>query len=306
VRHRRACGRLPLVSTAGLTQARGEVNLRIYFIMGFTYQPPDDLRFHQMLVTYLETQNRHDMASLLANVKLEVKSDGIFSRRRWDGFFATLRLTVPIARLAAYSDDSKRELLSAAQLLMPPDVGYDLLEVEVAPAFDDADLHMPIEARAPTVQVRWDSMDDDQFERLVFDMVNTSRGYRNAQWLTHTNAPDDGRDLSVERAHDDILAGTLVSRVIVACRHWRARSTGPSEISTLREQMRLWTPPRVDVLVIATSGRFTTPAIRLIEQQNQSDSALRIEPWASSHLEALLARRVDLMQRLQQRVDIPF
>lgn len=274
--------------------------------MSFTYQPPDDQRFHQMLVTYLETQNRHEVATLLVNVRLEVTSDGIFSRVRWDGFRATLRLTVPIARLAAYTDGVRRELLGAAQLIMPPDVGYDLLDVEVAPAFDDADLHIPVEARAPTVHVPWDAMDDDVFERLVFDLVNTSRGYRNAQWLTHTNAPDDGRDLSVERVHDDVLGGTLVSRVIVACRHWRSRSTGPGEIAMLREQMRLWAPPRVDVLVIATSGRFTTPAIRLIEQQNQSDSALRIEPWASSHLEGLLARRADLMQRLQQPVDIPF
>lgn len=84
------------------------------------------------------------------------------------------------------------------------------------------------------------------------------------------------------------------------------RSTGPSEIALLREQRKLWPSPRVDVLVIATSGRFTTPAIRLIEQQNQSDSALRIEPWASSHLEGLLARRHDLLQALQEPVDIPF
>lgn len=274
--------------------------------MTFSYTPPDDVRFHQMLVTYLETQKRHDLAALLVNVRVECNTDGIFSRVRWDGFRATLRLTVPIARLPAYTESVKRELLGVAQLLMPPEVGYDFLDVEVAPAFDDADLHVPVESRAPTVQVPWDSMSDDQFERMIFDLVNTSRGYRNAQWLTHTNAPDDGRDLSVERVHDDMLAGTLVSRVIVACRHWRSRSTGPSEIATLREQMKLWAPPRVDVLVIATSGRFTTPAIRLIEQQNRSDSALRVEPWASSHLEGLLARRHDLLQALQDPVDIPF
>jgi hypothetical protein len=274
--------------------------------MSFSYSPPDDARFHQMLVAYLETQKRHDLTALLMNVRVEVNSDGIFSRVRWDGFRATLRLTVPIARLSAYTDDVKGELLGVAQLLMPPEVGYDVLEVEVAPAFDDADLHVPVEARAPTVHVPWEAIDDGQFERMMFDLVNTSRGYRNAQWLTHTNAPDDGRDISVERFHDDTLAGTIVSRVIVACRHWRSRSTGPGEIATLKEQMRLWAPPRVDVLVIATSGRFTTPAIRLIEQHNQSDSGLRIEPWANTHLEGLLARRHDLLQSLHQPADIPF
>lgn len=267
--------------------------------MSFTYSPPDDPRFHQMLVTYLETQKRPDLVTLLVGIKLEVNTEGRFSRVRWDGFRATMRLTVPVARIALYSDDVKRELLMAAQLLMPPEVGYDLLDVEVAPAFDGADLVAPSETRAPTVQISWEAMKDDQFERLVFDLVNTARGYRNAQWLTHTNAPDDGRDLSVERVHEDTLGGTITSRVIVACRHWRSRSTGPSEISMLREQMKLWSPPRVDVLVVATSGRFTTSAIRLVEQQNQSDSALRIEPWANSHLEALLARRGDLLHLLQ-------
>ncbi len=276
------------------------------FVMSFTYRPPDDARFHQMLVTYLETQQRHDLASLLVNTRLELISDGIFSRVRWDGWRATMRLTVSIGRLAGFSDEVRRELLSAAQLLMPPDIGYDLLEVEVAPTFDDSELLIPVESRAPTIQVPWDSLEDDQFERLIFDLVNTSRGYRNAQWLTHTNAPDDGRDLSVERVHEDVLGGTLVSRVIVACRHWRSRSTAPAEIAELREQMRLWAPPRVDVLVIATSGRFTNAAVRLIESQNQSDSSLRIEPWASSHLEGLLARRLDVLQSIQRSDDIPF
>ena len=165
----------------------------------------------------------------------------------------------------------------------------------MAPAFDDDELEAPAEPRAPTIHIDWNRLTDDQFERLIFDLVNTARGYRNAQWLTNTHAPDDGRDLSVERVLDDSLGGTRVFRVIVACRHWTKRTTGAAEIATLKEQMRLWTPPVVDVLVIATSGRFSTPAVRLIEQQNQSDAALRIEPWPNSHLESLLARRQSLL-----------
>jgi len=50
-------------------------------------------------------------------------------------------------------------------------------------------------------------------------------------------------------------------------------------------------PPRVEVCVIATSGRFTTDAVGLIESHNQSDTSLRIEMWPESHLERLLASR---------------
>ena len=55
--------------------------------------------------------------------------------------------------------------------------------------------------------------------------------------------------------------------------------------------MKLWEPPRVDVHVIATSGRFTSDAVAVVEKHNQSDSALRVEMWAESHLERLLASR---------------
>jgi hypothetical protein len=54
-------------------------------------------------------------------------------------------------------------------------------------------------------------------------------------------------------------------------------------------EMSLWQPPKVDILVVATSGRFTTDAIDFIEKHNQSDRALRIEMWPESHLERLLA-----------------
>jgi hypothetical protein len=55
--------------------------------------------------------------------------------------------------------------------------------------------------------------------------------------------------------------------------------------------MKLWEPPRVDVHVIAPSGRFTADAVTLVEKHNQSDSALRIEMWPESHLERVLANR---------------
>lgn len=264
-------------------------------VSSFTYTAPDPAKFLQAMVKYLEGRKRHDISTLLRCARCAFTTAGQYSRVRWNGYDTTFRVTVPIDTLPAFSDEIQAEILKAADLLLSPDIGYDLTGIEIAPAFDEEDLDTPVESRAPTVHVAWNRLTDDQFERLIFDLVNTSRGYRNAQWLTHTNAPDDGRDLAVERVFEDTLAGARVFRVIVACRHWTARTTSPAEIAMLREQMRLWEPPLVDVLVIATSGRFSTPAVRLIDKQNQSDSALRIEPWPNSHLEALLARRRDLL-----------
>lgn len=149
--------------------------------------------------------------------------------------------------------------------------------------------------------LEWHRLNEDEFERVMFALISSEPGYENPEWLMKTNAPDRGRDLSVHRVYADPLSGTLRQRVIIQCKHWLAKSVGPSEISLLKEQMRLWEPPRVDVHVIATSGRFTSDAVALIEKHNQSDSALRIEMWPESHLERLLASRPAIIAEFNLR-----
>lgn len=140
-------------------------------------------------------------------------------------------------------------------------------------------------------KLQWDRLSDEDFERLIFALITSETGYENPEWLTKTNAPDRGRDLSVSRVLVDRLGGTIRHRVIIQCKHWLSRSVAPGDISTLRDQMKMWEPPRVDVHIIATSGRFTSDAVAIVEKQNQSDTALRIEMWPESHLEVLLAGR---------------
>lgn len=149
--------------------------------------------------------------------------------------------------------------------------------------------------------LKWESLSDEQFERLLFVLISSEQGYENPEWLMKTNAPDRGRDLSVHRIYSDPLGGTLRQRVIIQCKHWQSKSVGPSEIATLKEQMKLWEPPRVDIHVIATSGRFTSDAVSLIEKHNHSDSALRIEMWPESHLERLLASRPAIIAEFSLR-----
>ena len=140
-------------------------------------------------------------------------------------------------------------------------------------------------------KLKWETPTDEEFERLIYALISSENGYENPEWLMKTNAPDRGRDLSVYRVYIDPLGGTIRHRVIIQCKHWQSKSVAPSDIATLKEQMKLWEPPRIDIHVISTSGRFTSDAVSLIEKHNQSDSALRIEMWAESHLERLLASR---------------
>ncbi len=168
----------------------------------------------------------------------------------------------------------------------------DPLPVDVA---DLADLVSQQPAGPVATKLRWESLSDEEFERVVFNLISDTPGYENPEWLTRTRAPDRGRDLSVMRVSDDVLAGTQRSRVIIQCKHWQARSVGPADVSVTRDQMELWEPPPVDVLVLCTSGRFTSDAVDMIEKHNAARKRPLIQMWPESTLERLLAARPHLV-----------
>ncbi len=152
-----------------------------------------------------------------------------------------------------------------------------------------------------STKLQWDALTDEDFERLIFSLIGVTKGYENPQWLMRTNAPDKGRDISVDRVISDQLAGVTRQRVMVQCRHLGAKSINVTNIASLVQQMRLWDSPRVDVLVIATTGRFTEQAVSSVEKANNEDRALRVEMWPESHLERLLAKHPALIAQFNLR-----
>jgi hypothetical protein len=185
--------------------------------------------------------------------------------------------------------------------IRPPDlVALKQFEVpQPPPTLSEAVPYVP--RRAVTERLNWSAITDEQFERLMFTLIGETYGYENPQWLQQTNAVDRGRDLSVVKIENDPLGGVRRHRIIVQCKHWLSRSVGIAEVSNLRAQMELWTPPRVDGLILATTGRFTADAIAFIERHNQEDRALHISMWADSHLEMLLAARPHLIGHFNLR-----
>jgi hypothetical protein len=154
---------------------------------------------------------------------------------------------------------------------------------------------------AITTELAWSHLDDQGFERLIFSLISNAAGYEYPEWLMQTRAPDRGRDLSVTRVSNDDLSGTLRHRVILQCKHWLSRSVNLQEVAGAKEQMALWIDPRVDILVIATSGRFTADAVSWVERHNASSGLPRIEMWPESHLERLLAARPALIAEFNLR-----
>jgi hypothetical protein len=154
---------------------------------------------------------------------------------------------------------------------------------------------------AVTTALNWEGLSDDDFERLIYNLFTNAAGYENPKWLMKTRAPDRGRDLSVDRVVSDALSEVKRSRVIVQCRHWRSRSMSASDCISAVGLISLWEPPPVDVLIIATSGRFTADGVQWVENHNLERSRPHVELWAESHLESLLAARPALVTELGLR-----
>jgi hypothetical protein len=185
-----------------------------------------------------------------------------------------------------------------------PDIEASLYgELEPLPV-DTEDLESLAES-GPTgsvsTELQWDILNDEGFERLIFNILLQADGYENPQWLMKTRAPDRGRDLSVDRVISDTLGDIRRERVIVQCRHWLSRSIRPEECAETVAKMSLWEPPLVNALIIVTSGRFTSDAVQWVEGHNQKGSSPRVEMWPDSRLETLLAKRAPLVREFGLR-----
>ncbi len=236
----------------------------------------------------VRSEQWEDMRDLVAQIDA-VLGASLSRPPRWDD----LRRHLHFALLCDYRDIQSRDWPSVRRGL------GELLQQEDEPVPSEVEdlgtLVTDTTVGTVVTALNWNTLSGHEFERLIYSLFVDADGYDNPEWLMHTNAPDRGRDLSVYRAYADTLGGTIRQRVLVQCRNWPERSVAPSDVATLREQMKLWEPPRVDVVIIATSGRFSADAVALIEKHNQDDHALGFEMWPAPHLERLLARRPALV-----------
>jgi hypothetical protein len=143
-----------------------------------------------------------------------------------------------------------------------------------------------------SVPLKWSRLSAELFERLCQDIFASTPGWKNPKWLLHTNAPDRGRDIEVEKIDEDPLSGIAVRRAIVQCRHRPNGSLKANDLGNLIAQMEQH--GRVDLLVIVTSGKCADQLLAFVEKHNQKDRLPTIVLWNHWNLERILAARPDL------------
>ncbi|GAA4719154.1 restriction endonuclease [Phytohabitans rumicis] len=185
---------------------------------------------------------------------------------------------------------------------LPPSTLSHILTTR-ALKLDDPMAYSPIDLplRRPGLELAWKKIDSSAFERLLFQLVAETEGYENVDWLMHTNAPDHGRDVSAVRLRKDPLSGHSSQRVAIQCKHWLSRAVRDVDVSSAIVSLSHWQDPPFDVLVIATSGRFTSDAVAWIERHNARGDRPSIEVWNDARLEFLLSERPYLIRSYELR-----
>jgi hypothetical protein len=186
-----------------------------------------------------------------------------------------------------YQRDSRLPLSTLSHILFSR-----ALELDDPMAYSPVDL--PV--RRAGLELAWNNIDSNVFERLIFQLVVETEGYENVEWLMNTNAPDHGRDVSALRLRRDPLSGHSSQRVAIQCKHWLSRSVRDVDVTQAIVSIEHWQDPPFDVLVIATSGRFTSDAVALIERHNSRGGRPSIEVWNDARLEFLLNERPHFIQ----------
>lgn len=103
----------------------------------FTYNPPPSDVFLRTMRAALDAEGFPQLADLLRGSECEFYTNGNYSRRRWDAYAARFRLRVGLAKLKSFSEPIQEKLLQLATRLLPSDVGYDLMSIEVNPFLAD-------------------------------------------------------------------------------------------------------------------------------------------------------------------------
>lgn len=206
-----------------------------------------------------------------------------------------------LVHLATFGSSSRSRMPKSSQSLQ-----FDKTSAaELLKIFLEADLVSDQLAGDPTpadpTRLSWEKLSDSGFERLLFDLFRKFPRYQNVEWLTHTRAPDRGRDLSAERVIVDDGGTTRTERVLIQAKHWRTKSVGPADLHATIATLPLWEPPVIRGLIIATTGRFTTDAVALAEKHNNDGKPPYIELWADNRLEVLVEKHPALVSRHRLR-----
>jgi hypothetical protein len=103
----------------------------------FSYQPPDGSKFLLVLRKIFEREGRKDISNILNHCsKIEITTDGQFTRRRWNEFGAFASFKTDFDTIDQVTEIQKKTILAKCNSIMPADCGLCVLDLEFVPSFE--------------------------------------------------------------------------------------------------------------------------------------------------------------------------
>ena len=99
----------------------------------FTYEMPDDDKYHQTLLAYLKKKGQTELYHLLKKAKCSIAPSSTFSRKRWNAYYTKVVFQIPVTDFENIDEPTRLSLVPICSIIMPPDTGFDIMDVEFTP-----------------------------------------------------------------------------------------------------------------------------------------------------------------------------
>jgi hypothetical protein len=103
----------------------------------FTYQKPDEKKYYQAVLAYLKKKGEDDLYNSVKTARCSISESSTFSKRRWNALYTKIVFQVPFEDFQEIDDSATSRLRHVCAAIMPPDVGFDVMDVEFVPIVDD-------------------------------------------------------------------------------------------------------------------------------------------------------------------------
>jgi hypothetical protein len=104
----------------------------------FTYKAPNTEKYLQALLKLLKSKGETLLYDILRNSKCVIDSSSSYSRSRWNAYYTTIYFHVPTNDFdnLDIDEESRSRLTEYCDKIMPRNVGFDVMQVEISPSID--------------------------------------------------------------------------------------------------------------------------------------------------------------------------
>jgi hypothetical protein len=102
-------------------------------VSDFTYEKPNDNKYHQTLLAYLKKKGQTELYHLLKKAKCCIAPSSRFSGKRWNAYYTKIVFQIPLSNFENIEEPTRLSLVPICSTIMPPDIGFDIMDVEFTP-----------------------------------------------------------------------------------------------------------------------------------------------------------------------------